>query len=124
MSKKKQLKKYKALTALQSRQFDSLVNVTYGKLDEIIDLLHVLVLQTKPPEPPKRELDFNITIPENARTAQREWEQQMQADLQRYLPGDRRTPGKKPTTIAREEVEDYHGIATTEPYSVPVRIHR
>lgn len=100
------------------------------KLDEIIDLLHVLVENTKKPEPPKG-MNFNIQTasPEDVqRRLEGRDRQEHQRRLNASVDGSwiKRPAGtdKARVEIAREEVEDYHGIATTEPYSLPVRIHR
>lgn len=98
------------------------------KLDEIIDLLNVLVDQTKKPEPPKRRLDFNIVVPNDAQAAQQAWEQDARESVNKPLlkkePGDWH---QNPRSRAAEEVEDYHGKATTYVEAgdryVPVRVH-
>ena len=122
MSKKKQ-KKFAtdadSIIFLLQRQAD--------QQDEIIDLLHVLVDQIKPKDVGAvlRETNFNVAKLSDPERDQQAWEVRRRqldtSDMPRPVLGSWQ---RQPKERAREEVEDYHGIATTEPYSVPVRIHR
>ncbi|WP_066904042.1 hypothetical protein [Mycolicibacterium houstonense] len=136
MSKKKQKTVSSVAVAVKTAEVSR-------KLDEIIDLLHVLVHQTNPVQGKPPRYDINVSSVREAEEARDRAAALMRLDW----AGDRRAPGKKPetaqdvetlkdglgnplrvrrtpVTIAAEEVEDYHGKAAQwpDPY-LPVRMH-